>query len=95
MKQLIESGAARIGAVIQDICANVDFEVVSLPGGSLIAILLAFYMVTIRPLRGTATQNRASGATATRRCASPRLPAAFSSLLAGSRVLLQRAVAAG
>jgi hypothetical protein len=43
MKQLIESGAVRMGAVIQNVCANVDFDVLSLPGGSLIAILLWIY----------------------------------------------------
>ena len=43
MKQLIESGAVRIGAAIQNVCANVDFDVLSLPGGSLIAVLLWFY----------------------------------------------------
>jgi hypothetical protein len=43
MKQLIELGAVRIGAAIQNVCANVDFEVLSLPGGSLIAVLLWLY----------------------------------------------------
>jgi hypothetical protein len=43
MKQLIELGAARIGAAIQDIIVNVDFEVFALPGGSLIAALLWLY----------------------------------------------------
>jgi hypothetical protein len=43
MKQLIELGAARIGAAIQSVCANVDFDVLSLPGGSLIAVLLWLY----------------------------------------------------
>jgi hypothetical protein len=38
--QLVESGAARIGAAIQRVGAKVDFEVLSLPGGSLIAVLL-------------------------------------------------------
>ena len=38
MKQFIDVTAAQIGAVIQYVCANVDFEVVSLPGGSLIAV---------------------------------------------------------
>jgi hypothetical protein len=43
MNQLIELGAARIGAAIQDIIVNVDFEVFALPGGSLIAALLWLY----------------------------------------------------
>ena len=51
MNQLIEQGALRIGALLQDICANVDLEVVSLPGGSLIAILLALYAVAMGSIR--------------------------------------------
>jgi hypothetical protein len=43
MKQLIELGAVRLGAAIQNICANVDFDVLSLPGGSLIAVVLWLY----------------------------------------------------
>jgi len=40
MKQLIESGAARIAAGIQRFGAHFDFEVLSLPGGSVIAAIL-------------------------------------------------------
>jgi hypothetical protein len=43
MKQLIELGAVRIGAAIQNICTNVDFDVLSLPGGSVIAVFLWLY----------------------------------------------------
>jgi hypothetical protein len=43
MKQLIELGAVRIGAAIQNICTNVDIDVLSLPGGSLIAVVLWLY----------------------------------------------------
>jgi hypothetical protein len=43
MRQLIESGAVRIGAAIQNVYANVDFDVLSLPGGSLIAVFLWLY----------------------------------------------------
>ncbi len=43
MKQLIELGSVRIGAAIQNVYANVDFDVLSLPGGSLIAALLWLY----------------------------------------------------
>ena len=43
MKQFIDSGAVRIGAAIHSLCANVDFEVLSLPGGCLIAALLWLY----------------------------------------------------
>jgi hypothetical protein len=49
MKQFIESGAGRMGAAIQNVWANVDFEVLSLPGGSLIAVLLWFYAAATRP----------------------------------------------
>jgi hypothetical protein len=42
MKLFIVLGA-RVGAVIRNVCADVDFEVVSLPGGSLIALLLGLY----------------------------------------------------
>jgi hypothetical protein len=40
MKQLIESGAVRTAAGIQRFGAHFDFEVLSLPGGNLIAALL-------------------------------------------------------
>ena len=43
MKQFIELGAVRIGAAIQNVGAKVDFEVLSLPGGSVIAVLLWLY----------------------------------------------------
>jgi hypothetical protein len=45
MNRLIELGAARIGAEIQNLCTNVDFEVLALPGGSLIAALLSIYAI--------------------------------------------------
>jgi hypothetical protein len=47
MKQFIEVTAMRIGVVIQNVCANVDFEVMSLPGGSLIAVLLCLYAIAM------------------------------------------------
>jgi hypothetical protein len=47
MKQLIKSGAARIAATIQRRGANFDFEVLSLPGGSVIAPLLWLCASTI------------------------------------------------
>ncbi len=55
MKQFIEVGAARIGSAIQDLYANVDFEIVSLPGGSLIAVLLSLYAITMGYFRRAAT----------------------------------------
>jgi hypothetical protein len=47
MKQLIESGAARIAARIPLAGANFNFEVLSLPGGSVIAALLRLYASTM------------------------------------------------
>jgi hypothetical protein len=45
MKQIIESGVVRMGAAVHRACANVDLEVLSLPGGSLIAVLLCLYAI--------------------------------------------------
>jgi hypothetical protein len=58
MKQYIELGAVRIAAAIQNFCANVDFEVLSLPGGSLIVILVWLYGSAMGPIRRAATQVR-------------------------------------
>jgi hypothetical protein len=63
MKELIELGAVRIGAAIQNVCANVDFDVLSLPGGSLIAVLLWFYASAASSIRRASTQVRASRTT--------------------------------
>jgi hypothetical protein len=63
MKQLIELGAVRIGAAIQNVCANVDFDVLSLPGGSLIAVLLWFYASAAGSIRRATTRVRAPGTT--------------------------------
>jgi hypothetical protein len=43
VNEIIELGVVRIGAAIQSVCANVDFEIFSLPGGSVIAVLLWLY----------------------------------------------------
>jgi hypothetical protein len=59
MKQLIELGAVRIGAAIQNICTNVDFDVLSLPGGSLIAVVLWLYASASGSQRRASTQVRA------------------------------------
>jgi hypothetical protein len=59
MKQFVEAVAMRIGALLQDVCANVDFEIASLPGGSLIAVLLCLYVIALGSIRRVATQNRA------------------------------------
>jgi hypothetical protein len=57
MKQLIELGAVRIGAAIQNVCANVDFEVLSLPGGSLIAVLLWLYATAMGSVAALETEH--------------------------------------
>jgi hypothetical protein len=51
MKQVIEVTALRVGALLKDICAQVDFEVVSLPGGSLIAIFFSLYAIAMGSIR--------------------------------------------
>jgi hypothetical protein len=58
MKQLIESGAVRIVAGIQRVGANFDFEVLSLPGGSVIAALLWLYASTMGTPKRTGPQFR-------------------------------------
>jgi hypothetical protein len=60
MKPVIEGIAIRMGTLIQDICANVDFEVFSLPGGSLIAVLLSLHAIAMGFIRRAATQIRAA-----------------------------------
>jgi hypothetical protein len=57
MKQLVGSRAVRIRALIQNACANVDFEIVSLPGGSFIAVFLSLYAITMGYIRRAATTN--------------------------------------
>jgi len=75
MKQFIELGAVRVGAAIQNVGAKVDFEVLSLPGGSLIAVLLWLYASAMGSIRRAATQVRASRTTIdARSVASERLP---------------------
>lgn len=59
MKQLIELGAARIGAAIQNVSANVDFDVLSLPGGSLIAVFLWLYARVASSMRRVTMRVRA------------------------------------
>jgi len=58
MKQLIESGAVRIAAGIQRFGAHFDFEVLSLPGGSVIAALLWLYASTMGTPKRTGPQFR-------------------------------------
>jgi hypothetical protein len=73
MKQFIELGVVRMGAAIQSVCANVDFEVLSLPGGSLIALLLWLYATAMGP----ASNSRWSGYVGTISIETPVLPAIF------------------
>jgi hypothetical protein len=40
VKKLIEAGVMRLGDTFQHVSAHVDVEVLSWPGGSLIAVLL-------------------------------------------------------
>ena len=46
MNAFIESNAGRIAAQIHDVGASFDPEVLSLPGGSIIAVLLWLYAST-------------------------------------------------
>jgi hypothetical protein len=55
MKQFIELSAVQICTAIQRVCANLDFEVLSLPGGSLIAVLLWLYGGAVCCIRRAAT----------------------------------------
>jgi hypothetical protein len=74
MKRFIELGAVWMGAAIQNVVAKFDFEVLSLPGGSLIAVLLWLYANAIGSIRRAATQVRVSQTTNDARCvASERL----------------------
>jgi hypothetical protein len=77
MKWFIELGAVRMDAAIQNVCANVDFDVLSLPGGSLIAVFLWLY-AGARGFKGRAsTRVRDPGTT---NCGAPAcdvLPAPF------------------
>jgi hypothetical protein len=43
VRKLIEAGVTRLDGTIQHVSAHVDVEVLSWPGGSLIAVLLLLY----------------------------------------------------
>lgn len=60
MKNLLVSGAARFGAAIQHIGASLDYEVLSLPGGSLIAVALWLYASATGLVRHTAPRKRSA-----------------------------------
>jgi hypothetical protein len=55
----LTTGAARIAAGIQRIGVNFNLEVLSLPGGSLIAALLWLYASTMGTPERTGPQSRA------------------------------------
>jgi hypothetical protein len=50
MMHLIQSNAGRIAARLQSIGGSFDLEVLSLPGGSIIAVLLWLYASTLLAL---------------------------------------------
>jgi hypothetical protein len=51
--------AVWVGAAIQNMAAKIDFEVLSLPGGSAIAGLLWIYAIATASIKRAATQIRA------------------------------------
>ena len=55
MNQFIESSASRIAAGIQTVGASFDPEVLSLPGGTIIALCLWLYSRTMPALKRGAT----------------------------------------
>jgi hypothetical protein len=58
MMNFIESSAGRIAARIQRIGVGFDPEVLSLPGGSAIAVFLWLYASTVVSLKRSAWHNR-------------------------------------
>ena len=58
MMNFIESNAGRIAARIQNIGVGFDPEIVSLPGGSVIAVLLWLYSGTVTTLKRGASRER-------------------------------------
>jgi hypothetical protein len=62
MKWFVELGAVRIVAAMQSVCANVDVDVLSLPGGSLIAVLVWLYASAAGLIRRTSARAYASRA---------------------------------
>jgi len=59
MRKFLESGAAQIGVRIQSIGVNFDPEVLSLPGGTVIAVILWLYASTMLALERCAPRFRA------------------------------------
>ena len=58
MRKFLESGAAQIGVRIQSIGVNFDPEVLSLPGGTAIAVILWLYASTMVALKRCAPRLR-------------------------------------
>jgi hypothetical protein len=59
MRKFLESGAAQIGVRIQSIGVNFDPEVLSLPGGTAIAVILWLCTSTMVALKRCAPRFRA------------------------------------
>jgi hypothetical protein len=91
MKQLIEFGAVRIGTAIQNICTNVDFDVLSLPGGSLIAVVLWLYASASGSLSRARASARPQNHTL-RQAGLLRVAVPFSASSLIARALLERCV---
>ena len=58
MKQLMEWAATRIAVASQAAAANVDFEVLSLPGGSLFAAVLWLWATAVTGVGRTSFRHR-------------------------------------
>jgi hypothetical protein len=58
MRKFLESGAAQIGVRIQSIGVNFDPEVLSLPGGTAIAVILWLHASTMVALKRCAPRLR-------------------------------------
>jgi hypothetical protein len=58
MINFIESSAGRIAARIQSIGGSFDPEVLSLPGGSIIAVCLWLYASTVVSMKRSAARDR-------------------------------------
>lgn len=58
MREFIESAAARIAAGMQSVGANFDYEVLSLPGGTWLAVLLWVYASTLAAAKRVAPKRR-------------------------------------
>ena len=83
MKQLMQRAATRIAVAIQAAGANVDLEVLSLPGGSVFAVVLWLYATAVAGSRCPMIATEAKGLRAVK---SPR-PAVQQKVHAPARTL--------